>query len=121
MRTRLFIIVSILLLNFPGFAQEPTDTVEIVQLKHFGDTALLRDSAAVTVHARFTVEASGRIGNIDILKNNCKTCNDKEKKEINDVVIDIIRKNPVPPRKDSKGKPKKTIYLQPFIFKLEEE
>jgi len=121
MKKRLLIMVSIILLNSAGFAQEQTDTTEVVHLKHFGDTALLKDSSAVTVDAKFTVEANGRISSIDILKNNCKTCDDKEKKEINDVVMNIIRKNPITPRRDSKGNPKKTIYIQPFLFKLEEE
>lgn len=121
MKMRSLFIVSILFLNSSGFAQEQTDTTEVVHLKHFGDTAMLRDSNTITIHAKFTVEANGRVSSIDILKNNCKSCNDKEKKEINDVVMDIIRKNPIAPRKDSKGKPKKTVYLQPFIFILEEE
>ena len=121
MKARLLIILGILLLNSSSFAQAQTDTTEVVHLKHFGDTALLRDSSAVTVDAKFTVDANGRISNIEILKNNCKGCNDNEKKEINDVVMSIIRKNPIAPRKDSKGNPKRTIYIQPFLFKLDEE
>jgi|GEM_PF-3673046 len=121
MKTRSLIIVSILFLNISSFSQGQTDTTEVVNLKHFGDTSLLRDSTSITVQAKFTVEANGRISYIDILKNSCKTCDYKVKKEINDVVMDIIRKNPIAPRKDSKGKPKRTIYIQPFIFKLEEE
>ena len=121
MKKRFLIMVSIILFNSSSFAQEQTDTTEVVHLKHFGDTTLLRDSSAVTVDAKFTVEANGRISRIDILKNNCKGCNDNEKKEINDVVMNIIRKNPIAPRRDSKGNPKKTIYIQPFLFKLEED
>ena len=115
------VILSIVLLNFSSFAQGQTDTTEVVQLKHFGDTAMLRDSSTITIQAKFIVEANGKISSIDILRNSCKACSDKDKKEINDVVMDIIRKNPIAPRKDSKGNPKKTIYIQPFLFKLEEE
>ena|ERR1700741_5438263 len=121
MKTKFLIIVSTIALNSSSFAQERMDTTEVVHLKHFGDTAQLKDSSTVTVQAKFIVEANGRISSIDILKNNCRNCNDQEKKDINDIVMNIIRKNPIAPRKDSKGNPKRTIYIQPFLFKLEEE
>ncbi len=114
------ILLTVLSLESLG-QQQDTDSNEVITLKPFGDTAILRDSAAFTVTAKFTVEANGKISNIEILKNNCKTCNDKEKKEINDEVMNIIKRNPISPRKDSKGKPRKTTYVQPLIFKLEEE
>jgi hypothetical protein len=116
------ITACFLLIQTSSIAQEQeTDSNIVVGLKHFGDTAMLRDSSAVTVLAKFTVEANGKISSIEILKNNCKTCDDKVKKAINDEVINIIRRNPIVPRKDNKGKAKKTVYTQPFIFKLEEE
>jgi len=120
MRPLIGILLTLLSFDSAGQQQE-ADSNEVVNLKPFGDTAMLRDSATFTVVAKFIVEANGKISKIDILKNNCKTCSDKEKKEINEEVINIIKKYPIAPAKDSKGKPRKTTYVQPLIFKLEEE
>jgi len=112
------ITIVLFAISLVNFAQEADS---VVNLRLIGDSALLKDTAAFTVVAKFTVGANGKVGNIDILKNNCRSCSDKEKKEINEEVVNIIRKYPIAPRKDRNGKPRPTTYIQPIIFKLEEE
>ena len=113
--TALFISFSLI-----SIAQEQgTDTT--VNLKPLGDTTLLRDTTNFDVVVKFTVEANGKIRNIEILKNNCRDCEDKQKKQINEEVMNIVRKNPIAPRKDKNGKARTTTYIQPIIFVIEEQ
>ena len=115
-----YVALSLLLFSTSSFGQNKSDTTERFQLESYGDSDLINDSAVATVHAKFTVEANGKVSNIVILKNICVTCTKKEKKETNNLVKELILKNPIPPRKDSRGNPKRTTYVQPFIFRLRE-
>ena len=115
-----FVVLSLLLVSSSSFAQKKSDTTEIIQLESRGDPELVDDSAFMTVHAKYTVEPNGKVSKIVIVKNFCPTCNKKQRKGGNTEARDLIRKNPAAPRKDSSGKPKRTIYVQSFVSRLTE-
>jgi len=120
MKMGFIIALSLLFISSSSFAQKKSDTTEIIQLESHGDPELVDDSAFMTVHAKYTVEPSGKVSKIVIVKNFCPTCNKKQKKGGINEARELIQKNPAAPRKDSSGKPKRTIYLQSFVFRLTE-
>jgi hypothetical protein len=77
-----------------------------------------KDSIKVIVS--FMVDESGQPDDIKVEKMYCN-CPKKLKDSITRQVKEIILKNPFPIKKDKNGNPVKARYLQPVIFKLEDE
>lgn len=80
----------------------------------------LRYKDSIRVVVSFTVDESGQPGDIKVVRMNCN-CPKKMKDSITRNVKEIILRNPFPIKKDNNGKPIKAQYLQPIVFKLEDE
>lgn len=80
--------------------------------------AASQDSIRVVVH--FTVEKSGEITNFKVVKMNCD-CSKERRDSIAIKVKEIIMKNPIPPKKDKRGRPISANYFQPIVFIIEDE